>query len=879
MGSDRSPDTQSEYVEIGTIDTNPKVDFAEYTSSGKGLASSARVTSDGRIVVSLDLRKHLPELPDDGSSYAQDVKEFAVDEKVEGKEGDVPRLNIVIMIVGSRGDVQPFIALGQRLLQNGHRVRIATHETFKTFVTSYGLEFFNIGGNPQDLMSYMVKNPGLMPGWQSLTNGDIGRKRTMLREMMNGCWRACNNADQQSGEPFAADAIISNPPAFAHAHCAEALGIPLLLSFTMPWSPTRSFPHPLASIKTSNAEKGLSNYLTYALADMLTWQGMGDIVNSLRCDTLHLPALTSQTGPGLVDRMKVPFTYCLSPALVPKPVDWKNYIDIVGFYFMDPDANYEPPADLKAFLDAGEPPIYIGFGSVVVDDPDKMTTILLEAIKTTNIRALLYAGWGGLGTNSSSVPPNVFILDKNTNIPHDWLFRHVSAVVHHGGAGTTAAGLRWGKPTIVVPFFGDQFFWGMMIHRAGGGPEPIPQKELSVDNLSAGLRYVLTPTARRAAERMGEQIRGEDGVANGLQSFYKHLPLLNMRCDLIPSKVAVWWCTKYCLRLSALAAQVLIDAGHLSSSDLDLHRSKEYETRKKATDPFTGGAAAIFFTITHYYGGIAEIFLSNPAKGVVDTTVAIPRGIFNIVTSVHEGIQNAPKLYGSKVRESGKVTDFKSGVKEAGKGFFYGYYDGITGLVREPVEGARTGGFLGAIKGSARSFVNATVKPAGGALSLVALPLQGTLMSLQGALGHGPDRQRMETRVAEGQTELKTSSEGERKGILMKFDQLKAGTKERKEGYKQVAEKVIVETMETVGEERASADMEPTGLSAVPSWPMEGKASGSLDSMPVSSPLDVDEEEKTYKRDIELATQLSLAEQRGYERGIAALGGRASGFE
>ncbi|KZT36345.1 UDP-Glycosyltransferase/glycogen phosphorylase [Sistotremastrum suecicum HHB10207 ss-3] len=697
-GSNDADGSDMAEIELGSIQTSPNTNYAEYNVSGKGLISSAKVTPDGRIVISLSLKQKLPELPKD---YAKDVKEFAIDKDQFDKP---PAMSIVIMIVGSRGDVQPFLALGKSLIRDGHRVRIATHSSFEEFVRENGLEFFNIGGDPKDLMAYMVKNPGLIPGLESLTNGDIGRKRKMLEEMLDGCWRACFEPDSKTNDAFLADAIISNPPTFAHIHCAEALGIPLLMSFTsvlaMPWCPTTSFPHPLVNISQSNAERGLTNYLSYAMAEMLTWQGMGDIVNRFRAKTLGLEPLSMRSGPGVVDRLKVPWTYCLSPALVPKPADWRNHIDVVGFYFLELATNYKPAEDLAAFLEKGPPPIYIGFGSVVVEDPDAMTKTILEAVKRAGVRALISAGWGKIG--GDIIPDDVFILG---NVPHDWLFTKVSAVCHHGGAGTTAAGLRIGKPTIVVPFFGDQPFWGMMINRAGAGPKPIPHRELNADNLTAAIKFVTSQSAQEAAARMGEQIRGEDGVTEGVLSFYKHLPLLNMRCDLDPTRLAVWWSTEHCLKLSAFAAQVLQDAKKLTVNTLDAHRPKEYETRKKVSDPVTGGASAIFWTITHYYAGIAQIFY-NPPKGIVNTTTAIPRGIMNIVADIHEGLHNAPKLYGSDVREHGNVDDFKSGLREAGKGFFYGYYDGITGLIREPMEGAKKEGWLGAIKGAGRSYVN-----------------------------------------------------------------------------------------------------------------------------------------------------------------------------
>lgn len=176
-------------------------------------------------------------------------------------------------MVGSRGDVQPFIALGKELQKYGHRVRIATHDTFEAFVHESGLEFYPIGGDPKELMAYMVKNPGLIPSIKSLREGDIQRKRDMVAGMLEGCWKACIEPDIATHRPFVADAIIANPPSFAHIHCAQALGIPLHLMFTMPWSSTRQFPHPLANFKGGEINTAIINYASYGIVEFLTWQG------------------------------------------------------------------------------------------------------------------------------------------------------------------------------------------------------------------------------------------------------------------------------------------------------------------------------------------------------------------------------------------------------------------------------------------------------------------------------------------------------------------------------------------------------------------------------------------------------------------------------
>lgn len=199
-----------------------------------------------------------------------------------GVSEKVPRLNVVIMVIGSRGDIQPFIKVGKLLKEeHGHRVRIATHPAFRQFVEKdSGLEFFSVGGDPSELMAFMVKNPGLIPSASSVMSGEVGIRRDAMFEMFQGFWRACINVtDGKANEtnrkmmreknPFIADAIIANPPSFAHVHCAERLGKPLHIMFTFPYSPTQQFPHPLANIKTSNVDSNYINFMSYPLVEMM----------------------------------------------------------------------------------------------------------------------------------------------------------------------------------------------------------------------------------------------------------------------------------------------------------------------------------------------------------------------------------------------------------------------------------------------------------------------------------------------------------------------------------------------------------------------------------------------------------------------------------
>ena len=228
-------------------------------------------------------------------------------------------------------------------------------------------------------------------------------------------------------------------------------------------------------------------------------------------------------------------------------------------------SNYTPAPDLLAFLQDGPPPVYIGFGSIVVDDPNAMTELIFTAVKQTGQRALISQGWGGLGVDKSRVPEGVFMLG---NVPHDWLFQHVSCVVHHGGAGTTAAGIKAGRPTVVVPFFGDQPFWGAMVARAGAGPLPIPHKQLTAENLASAITEALKPSSVERARELAARISEEKGTDRGAQSFHQMLEVEKLRCSLLPDRAAVWRVKRTQIRLSAVAAYVLAEKNILSFADL-----------------------------------------------------------------------------------------------------------------------------------------------------------------------------------------------------------------------------------------------------------------------------------------------------------------------
>lgn len=260
-------------------------------------------------------------------------------------------------------------------------------------------------------------------------------------------------------------------------------------------------------------------------------------------------------------------TLSRSPALIPKPKDWGPHISISGFFFLSLASNFTPEPDLVTFLKAGPPPVYIGFGSIVVDDPNAMTKLIFEAVRRTGQRALVSKGWGGFGADAMGIPEGIYMLG---NVPHDWLFNHVSCVVHHGGAGTTAAGIALGKPTVIVPFFGDQPFWGAMVAKAGAGPVPIPNKQLTAEKLAVGITDALKQSTLSRAQELGARISSEKGTDAGAQSFHDRLDVESLRCAVAPSRAAVWRVKRTTIRLSAFAATALGNEGLIDFNDLKL---------------------------------------------------------------------------------------------------------------------------------------------------------------------------------------------------------------------------------------------------------------------------------------------------------------------
>ncbi|KAK4695575.1 hypothetical protein P7C71_g2208, partial [Lecanoromycetidae sp. Uapishka_2] len=767
------------------------------------------------------------------------------------------------MVIGSRGDIQPFLKVGKLLKEDyGHRVRIATHPAFKKFVEQdSGLEFFSVGGDPAELMAFMVKNPGLMPSVSTVRAGEIGRRRDAMFEMFQGFWRACINATDDETDtsnlkmmgdknPFVADAIIANPPSFAHVH--------------------------------------------------------------------------------------LPYTYMWSPGLIPKPADWGPEIDIAGFVFLDLASSFKPPETLTEFLEAGEPPVYIGFGSIVVDDPDRFTAMIFEAVEKAGVRALVSKGWGGLG-DENNVPDNIYMLE---NTPHDWLFPRVSAVVHHGGAGTTAIGLKCGKPTMIVPFFGDQPFWGAMVARAGAGAhEAIPYKRLTVDKLAEGIKQCLSSESKAGAKKLAEDIAEEgDGAKNAVESFHRHLALRgehSMRCSIIPDHVAVWTLKRSNLRLSALAAELLVEEKKIKWQDLRLVRHHDWNDFEGPGEPFTGGGAALLNSAGGIVKGVgsmpvrwtksirkrekhlkkqkerrassaarrstqiegpsklngsAEKNMADKEKGEngeesgelshggqhgaerhLPTTQAVPGEVplggekhgslpsngevlksapthqqhqqddgeedgfsdvseasgdhlaqdlaadagagfaksgqalakvpMDLSLAIAQGFHNAPRLYGdSTVRTPPRISGIQSGLRAAGSEFAFGVYDGVTGLVKQPYDGARRNGALGFVQGVGKGIGGFFLKD----LAAIIGPFGYTLKGVHKELikGRQPTAFIRKARMIQGGKDARDLDGMAKQRELTKVDAAWQVVSEIRKEYDKQKEEGLKEKMRVANEQR-----------------------------------------------------------------------------
>ncbi|GMF13913.1 unnamed protein product [Phytophthora lilii] len=582
--------------------------------------------------------------PDASESQADSINSARREQDATGKKQPTaksddlvrrpPLMAICILIVGTRGDVQPFLAIAQRLQQDGHRVRLATHAVYRDFVMSHGVEFYPLGGDPKELAAYMVKTGGhLIPTKLKTLTKDVPRNREMISEIIFSTWPAVSDADPDGGgpgvpgPPFRAQAIIANPVSYGHIHVAERLGVPLHIMFPQPWVPTTAFPHPLSNLAyTGKLQK--RNYLSYKLVDLIMWYGTAALINEFRTEVLKLhPIRKGDLGSELLLDLEIPHAFMWSPRLVPKPADWGALYDVIGTVSLKEAASvYSPSPELEAFLGDDGGPIFVGFGSMILANPLETTKMIIEAATQANVRVLIQSSWSDMA-GDLDIPSNVFFLG---NCPHDWLMPKVSAVVHHGGAGTTAAGLLAGKPTFIVPFFGDQPFWGQAVVSARVGVAPCPIAQLTTEVLRKAFVDLGNPELRRRAEAIRDLMQQEDGAEEAVRSFYRHLPTENMWCDLDHLRIATQWSVHDKIKLCDRCAFVVRSRKDNKHKKTLHYNSVDYSARGPSS-LLTGVATGVIVFAHEVTGAITGV-LAQPVKG------AMKGGVIGGVTGMVAGV-------------------------------------------------------------------------------------------------------------------------------------------------------------------------------------------------------------------------------------------------
>ena len=403
-------------------------------------------------------------------------------------------MRIAITAAGSRGDVQPMAGLAVELARRGHHVRLVCERQFASLIEGRGVEHAVASG---DARAELRQARELFErGDDPLTVGrsmrDVARRnaRVLVPELL----RHASGCDLL---------VASGPGALFGLSVAERLNIPAVQAYLQPVVPTRAFPTPLAPL--TDLPK-MFNYAQHWVGAQVYWQFFRSVVNDARRDL----GLQPWPVPGPFARMRRegrPMLLAHSRHVLPSPPDWDAAVKVTGYWFLDRPSDWTPPPELVRFLEAGPPPVYIGFGSMMLGDADAAAAIVEQAVRRVGCRAVVGAGWGGLKPSASA---DIMPIDCAW---HDWLFPRVAAVVHHGGAGTSAAALRAGKPSVVTPFIADQFFWSWRLEKCGVAPAAIRQDRLNVDDLSRALSRVLHDSVMRArAERLGQLIREEHGV-------------------------------------------------------------------------------------------------------------------------------------------------------------------------------------------------------------------------------------------------------------------------------------------------------------------------------------------------------------------------------
>lgn len=403
-------------------------------------------------------------------------------------------MRVLIVAVGSRGDVAPFTGLGAALRDAGHQVTVAAYEMFDGLVTGAGLAFRPLPGDPRLLDA---------ANWRRGGTGPLGAAR--LIRLAAGHLRELNAGILAAARAGPDVLLLQGVGAFGGYHIAEGLRLPSVGLALQPLSPTRAFP---PSVLTA---RSLGSWGNLALGKATILMGapvLGKPVQELRAELGLPPMSTREAIFGAQDAARWPVFHGFSPCVVPRPADWRPGLEVTGYWWPLPPADWTPPADLVAFLAAGPPPVFAGFGSMTPDHAGRLSEVIAAAGRQAGVRMVIQAGQAGLsradGGDSIAIG----------EVPHDWLFPQVAVIVHHASAGTTATGLRAGIPAVAAPMLGDQPFWAARIAALGAGPRPVPLKRLSAPALAAAIRAAVSQSSyREQARAVAARLAREDGTA------------------------------------------------------------------------------------------------------------------------------------------------------------------------------------------------------------------------------------------------------------------------------------------------------------------------------------------------------------------------------
>ncbi|MCB9455142.1 MAG: glycosyltransferase [Anaerolineaceae bacterium] len=407
-------------------------------------------------------------------------------------------MRIVIIAAGTWGDVRPNVVLGQGLKHEGYEVILVAAEKFRAWIEGRGLSFVGLSLNIQALLDELTNNENLLQAVKWM------RKIAPTAEQMG---KEIMDVIRDG------DVLLMNEAGVALVNgVLEAKKVRLILINMQPYVPTAEFSGMLpplpnwVPVPTPVYNQWAGNFVRRS-----QWWTMGKYGNHLRTQNLALSKQTWKNHREMLNR--TPSLLLVSPHVIPHPSDWQSHHQITGYLF-DQDVEWTPPQDLLDFLADGEKPIYIGFGSMRDRKPEATTRLVLEAVKCTGNRAILLSGWAGMG--AENMPDDVFLLNF---APHTWLFPRMAAVIHHGGAGTTAAGLRAGIPSVIVPIIADQPFWGRRIHELGAGTAPIPHNKLTVEKLAGAINSATSNALiKRCASELGDKITSENGLKNTIDA-------------------------------------------------------------------------------------------------------------------------------------------------------------------------------------------------------------------------------------------------------------------------------------------------------------------------------------------------------------------------